>query len=343
MKNSKWMKAAAMMTALALGLAGCSNGSGNGSTEAASGKTEAAGKEEAAGDGASAEGQDGAGGKTYGITYWTESDFFKTIAGSITTAAEADGSRTVVVNAEQDSAKQIQIVEDFITQGVDAVFLNPVDRDAITPALELLNEAGIPIINFDSSVARLDMVDAYVATDNEQAGVLCAEAMIEDFPDGGKIAVLNYPANSACVDRENGFMKAIEGHGFEVVATFDAEGTVEKGQDITSDILQAHPDLTAIFSINDQAGMGAYAACTISDADVAIYGVDGNPEAKSVIAQEGSIYKMSAAQSPVKIGTTCYETAMKLLSGESLEEIQINVPVFAIDAENVADYLEGWQ
>ncbi|MBQ7371272.1 MAG: substrate-binding domain-containing protein [Blautia sp.] len=282
------------------------------------------------------------GGLTFGITYWTESDFFKTIAGAIQESAEADGNSVTVVNGEQDSAKQIQIIEDFITKGVDAVFLNPVDRDAIAPALELLNEAGIPIINFDSSVANLDLVDAYVATDNVQAGVLCAEAMIKDFPDGGEIAVLNYPANSACLDREQGFLDTIEGKGFEVVATFDAEGTVEKGQDITSDILQAHPDLTAIFSINDQAGMGAYAACTIADAEVAIYGVDGNPEAKSVIAQDG-IYKMSAAQSPIQMGKTCYDVAAQLLAGEELEEKTIDVPVFAIDLTNVNDYLEGWQ
>lgn len=283
------------------------------------------------------------GGKKFGITYWTESDFFKTIASSITEKAEADGNTTVIANAEQDSAKQIQIVEDFITQGVDAVFLNPVNKDAITPALELLNEAGIPIINFDSSVAQLDMVDAYVATDNVQAGVLCGEAMIEDFPDGGEIAVLNYPANSACVDRETGFLETIEGKGFEVVETFDAEGMVDKGQDITSDILQAHPDLTAIFSINDQSGMGAYAACMISDADVAIYGVDGNPDAKTVIAEEDSIYKMTAAQSPIKMGEVCYDTAMTILSGEELEEKQINVDVFTIDSENVSEYMDGWQ
>ena len=179
---------------------------------------------------------------------------------------------------------------------MDAVFLNPVDRDAVAPALQKLKEAGIPVINFDSSVANLDLVDAYVATDNLQAGKLCAEAMIKDFPEGGPIAVLK---------------------GFEVVATFDAEGTVEKGQNITSDILQAHPDIVAIFSINDQAGMGAFAACTTSGANVSIYGVDGAPEAKQVIAKEGSIYKMTAAQSPIKIGTNCYDVAMTILSGDA--------------------------
>lgn len=284
------------------------------------------------------------GGKTFGVTYWIESDFFKTVGDSITAAAEAEGNKTVVVDAQQDSTKQIQIIEDFIAQDVDAVFLNPVDRVAIEPALQKLKEANIPVINFDSAVANFDMIDAYVATDNVQAGKLCGESMVKDFPEGGKIAILNYPANSACLDRETGFMETIKDKGFEVVATFDAEGTVEKGQNITSDILQAHPDIVAIFSINDQAGMGAYAACTTSGADVAIYGVDGAPEAKQVIAKEGSIYKMTAAQSPVTIGKNCYDVAKTILSGQKPEKFQIDVPAFSIDAGNIKDYLNaGWQ
>ncbi len=282
--------------------------------------------------------------KTFGITYWIESDFFKTVAESITEAAEADGNKTVVVDAQQDSTKQIQIIEDFIAQGVDAVFLNPVDRDAIEPALQKLKEANIPVINFDASVANLDLVDAYVATDNLQAGRLCGEAMVKDFPDGGKIAVLNYPANSAGLDREKGFLEAVDGKGFEIVATFDAEGTVEKGQNITSDILQAHPDIVAIFSINDQAGMGAYAACTTTGANVAIYGVDGAPETKQVIAKEGSLYKMTAAQSPIKIGTNCYDVMKTILSGQKPASFQVDVPAFTIDSSNISEYLNaGWQ
>lgn len=282
-------------------------------------------------------------GETYGVTYWCESDFFKTVAESITEDAEADGNKTVVVDAQQDSAKQIQIIEDFIAQGVSAVFLNPVDKEAIEPALQKLDEANIPVINFDSSVANLDLVDAYVATDNYQAGVQCAEAMMADLPDGGEIAVLNYPANNACNDREKGFLDTIEGGNLEVVATFDAEGTVEKGQTITSDIIQAHPDLVAIFSINDQAGMGAYAALTTAGKDVYVYGVDGAPEAKQVIATEG-IYRMTAAQSPITIGKECYKAAQTVLAGEELEEFQIDVPAFAIDFSNIEEYLNAdWQ
>lgn len=281
-------------------------------------------------------------GDVYGITYWCESDFFKTVAESITEEAEAEGARTVVVDAQQDVTKQIQIIEDFIAQDVKAVFLNPVDKDAIEPALQQLDEAGIPVINFDSSVANLELISAYVATDNYLAGQLCAQAMMEDLPEGGEIAVLNYPANNACNDREKGFMDTIS-EKFEVTAVFDAEGTVEKGQNITSDIIQAHPDIVAVFSINDQAGMGAYAALTTAGKEAYIYGVDGAPEAKKAISQNG-IYRMTAAQSPISIGKECYKAAKTILAGEELESFQIDVPAFTIDSSNIEEYLNAdWQ
>lgn len=337
--------------AAAAALAGCSNGAkkaAGAKSAGAAGTEQISSQAESAAAAGKANGTEDSAlektGKTFGVTYWIESDFFKTIGDSITEAAKADGNKTVVVDAQQDSAKQIQIIEDFIAQDVSAVFLNPVDKDAIEPALQKLKEAGIPVINFDSAVANLDMVDAYVATDNVQAGRLCGEAMIKDFPQGGKIAVLDYPANSACVDREKGFLDTIQGKGFDVAATFDAQGTVEKGQNITSDILQAHPDISAIFSINDQAGMGAYAACTTSGKNVYIYGVDGAPETKQVIAKKGSIYRMTAAQSPIKIGTKCYEAAKTILEGKKPERFQIDVPAFTIDSSNIQDYLgAGWQ
>lgn len=343
-------KVFALMTAclMVLSMAACSTDTTSTTSSAASSQdSQPAGEGEAtasAGTDTPAEGTDTADGELlFGVTYWIESDFFKTIADSITAEAEAEGNRTVVVDAAQDSAKQIQIIEDFISQGVDAVFLNPVDKDAILPALQLLENAGIPVINFDSGVADMSKVSAYVATDNVQAGVLCAEAMIKDFPDGGAIAVLNYPANGACVDRENGFLQTIEGKGFNIVATQDAEGMVEKGQTITSDILQAHPDLVAVFSINDQAGMGAYAAITTTSGSACIYGVDGNPDAKKMISQDG-IYKMSAAQSPIKMGTECYRVAKEILASGEPSEFQVNVPAFTIDMTNINDYLDqAWQ
>ncbi len=280
-------------------------------------------------------------GKTFGITYWCSSEFFMTLADGITAAAEADGNKTVIVDAEQDAAKQIQIVEDFIAQGVSAVFLNPVDKDAIEPALQELAKAGIPVINFDAGVTNMDLIAALVATNNYQAGQLCAEALLKDFPNGADIAVLNYPSNGAANDREKGFLDTVKDKGVNVLVTMDADANVEGGQRVVSDLLQSY-DLDAIFCINDQCGLGAYAAVAVAGKDVKIYGVDGTQEAMDLIP--GGIYRMTAAQSPKKIGAACYEAYKQWEETGKVDPFMIEVDAYTIDETNVADYSgKGYQ
>ncbi len=281
------------------------------------------------------------GGRKFGYTYWAASDFFSTIGETMQEMAAENGDEVIIVDAQQDQAKQISIIEDFITQEVSAVFLNPVDREGIEPALDMLAEAGIPIVNVDTSVASLDKVASYVASDNYGAGVLCGEKLIELCPDGGEIAILDYPANSACLDRVEGFTKTIEGKGFTIVAQQDAEGKPDPGLEKTQDILQANPDIVAVFGCNDQCGQGAYAAINEAGSKAIVLGVDGSPEGKEYI-QEGGAFVATAAQSPKMIGQKSMETAYAILNGESYEE-NIAVPTFIIDASNVADYLDGWQ
>ena len=281
------------------------------------------------------------GGHKFGYTYWAASDFFSTIGDTLTELAKANGDEVIVVDAQQDQAKQISIIEDFITQGVDAVFLNPVDREGIEPALDMLNEAGIPIVNIDTAVANLDKVNSYVASDNYGAGVQCAEKLIELIPDGGDVAILDYPANSACVDRVNGFTDTIKDKGYTIVAQQDAEGKPDPGLSKTQDILQANPDIVAVFACNDQCGQGAYAAINEAGSKAIILGVDGSPEGKEYIS-EGGAFVATAAQSPKKMASDSIDTVYKILAGEDYET-NIAVPTFIIDKSNVADYMDGWQ
>ncbi|HBR28899.1 MAG TPA: sugar ABC transporter substrate-binding protein [Firmicutes bacterium] len=279
--------------------------------------------------------------KTVGITYWCSSEFFMTLADGITQAAAAEGYKTVIVDAEQNAAKQIQIIEDFIAQDVSAVFLNPVDKDAIEPALRELDKAGIPVINFDAGVTNTDLIIAFVATNNYQAGVLCAESMLKDFPKGADIAILNYPSNGACNDREKGFLDTVKRKGINVLVTMDANANVEGGQAVVTDLLQSY-DLDAIFCINDQCGLGAYAAVAVAGKDVKIYGVDGTQEAMDLIP--GGIYRMTAAQSPKKIGAACYEAWKQYDKTGTVEPFTIEVDAYTIDETNVAQYSgKGYQ
>ena len=281
------------------------------------------------------------GGLKFGYTYWAASDFFSTIGESMEEIAKKNGDEVIIQDAQQDQAKQQSIIEDFISQGVSAVFLNPVDRDGIEPALDMLNEAKIPIINVDTSVASLDKVNSYIASDNYGAGVLCAKKMIELLPDGGDIAILDYPANSACLDRVKGFTDTIDGLNYTIVDQQDAQGKPDPGLEKTQDILQAHPDLVAVFACNDQCGQGAYAAIKEADSKCIVLGVDGSPEGKEYIS-EGGAFVATAAQSPIKIGQDSIITAYQILNGDDYNK-NIAVPTFIIDKGNVADYMDGWQ
>lgn len=278
----------------------------------------------------------------FGFTEWISAEFFDSVYDGLMSVVNEHGDTVIRSEGRADSDYQLSVIENFIAQDVDLVFYNPVDTAASQVAVNRLKEAGIPIVNFDAQVANLDDVEAFVGTNNEQAGVQAGEAMLKNFPDGGEVAVLNYPANTAAVDRENGFLKAIEGSNLKVVQTLDGKGLTEDSTNQMEDILQAHPNLVAVFGINDDAGLGAYAAITAAGKDVKIYAVNGSPAAKAKVAEKG-IFAVTVAQSTINMGKQSAEVAYKILNKEPFEHIVLIDPI-TISAENIDEFgTEGWQ
>jgi len=280
----------------------------------------------------------------FGYTSMTQNNpFFIALEEAIREEVEANGDKLITMNPAMDVALQINQIEDLIAQDIDAIFLNPVDWEGIRPALEMLEKAEIPIINYDTEVKDFEYVTAYVGSDNKNAGFVAGKDLAERFPDGGKIAVLDSPTMNSVNDRIAGFMEAIEGKGFEIVAQQDAKGDLETALGITEDILQAHPDIIAIMGGNDPTALGALAAAKAANiTDIAIYGVDGSPDAKAAIA-EGGPFVGSGAQSPISIGKESVVVAYQILNGEDYEE-RTPVETFLITKDNVEEYgVDGWQ
>lgn len=279
----------------------------------------------------------------FGFTEWIACEFFDSVYdGLMSVIDEHPGVEVIHSEGKADSTYQQNVIEDFIAQGCDVVFYNPVDSAASQVAVDAMNEAGIIIVNFDSQVANLDDVACFLATDNFEAGRQAGLAMAADFPEGGKVAVLNYPANTAACDREEGFLDAIKDTKLEVVQTLDSEGLIDVSTNQMDDILQAHPDLVAVFAINDDGGLGSYAAITAAGMDVKIYSVNGSPEAKAKVA-EGGIYACTSAQSTINMGKQSAEVAFQILEGEEIEHITLIAPI-AITKDNIDEFgTEGWQ
>jgi len=285
------------------------------------------------------------GGYKFGFTCMTMNNpFFTTIESAVREAVEANGDTLITLDTKQDMATQIQQIEDMINQGIDLLFLCPVDSEGIKPALDALAAANIPVVNFDTDVADTDLVKTVLVSNNEYAGQVVGEAVAAKFPDGAKIAILDAPYAAACVQRVEGFMKGLgDASKYTIVAQQNGKGDIGESLPIAEAILQANPDLDVFFCINDPSALGALSAVTSANLTdkVFVYGVDGSPDAKASIKAGGMT--ATGAQSPIGIGKSCVEVAYKILKGETVDK-QIKVPTFLIDASNVDQYgIDGWQ
>lgn len=315
-------------------LAGCSTGNSKSAQNNADSRQESSeGKTE--------------GGKHYKFAYTCmdgTNPFFVTIEKKIKEMVEARGDELISTDPANDVSLQITQVEDMISQKIDGIFLNPVEAEGISPALDALTAAKVPIVNFDTEVADMDAVASYTGSDNYNAGKVCGEDLVKKCPNGGKIIVLDSPTMNSVTDRTNGFLDAIKGKGFDIVAQQDAKGNLEVSMGIAEDLLQKNRDVVAIFGGNDPTALGALAAANAAGLkDVKIYGVDGSPDVKAELAGGNSLMEGTGAQSPVAIAEKSVQIMYDLMEGKKVEA-RYPVETFLITADNVKDYgTDGWQ
>ena len=283
-------------------------------------------------------------GKKFGATYMTMNNpFFGVMNDAIKAAVEANGDTLITLDPALDPVKQISQIEDMVAQGVDAIFLNPVDWQAVAPGLMAAHEAGIPIINVDAAVYDEDYVACIVASDNLAAGLVCAEDMLKRLPKGGEAIILGHPTTKTGIDRIANFKATIEKHPeFTIGAEDSSEGQLEIAMPKMENIIQAHPNMAVVMCVNDPTALGTIQALRAANMKgVLVYGVDGSPDAKKMI-KEGYMTG-TAAQSPINIGKIGVEMAYKILAGEKVEK-HVPVPVQLITAENVDEFgVDGWQ
>ena len=270
--------------------------------------------------------------------------FFVALEGAIREVVEANGDELISLDPQNSNEKQLNLIEDMISQGIVAMFVNPVDKDGITPGLDALKAANIPMFGFDTEVAEMSYLVTYAGSDNYNAGKVCGEDLVAKCPDGGPIIVLDSPTMQSVVDRTNGFLAAIEEKApgkFKVVAQIDCMGNQEQGNLNGTDALIANPDAVAIFGGNDPTALGAAAAAEAAQSKCLIYGVDGSPDIKALIA-DGKVTG-TGAQSPISIGKTIAELYYKWKAGETVEA-RYPIETFMINSDNIADYNNGgWQ
>lgn len=256
--------------------------------------------------------------------------FFKLIANVLTEEAAKIGYEVVSLDGNNDPAKQNSQLADFVAQGFDAIFLNPVDSRAAGEGVKKAHAAGVPVFTYDVRVTdpeAKEMVVSHIGSDNFQGGELAGESMMKATGDQGKVAIVSLPEITSCILRVDGFKAHLAKHNskLQIVTELSGKGNRTDGYAVTTDILQAHPDIVGIFAINDPCGLGAYAAVqkAAKTGRITIVAFDASPAGKQAVFEK-KLYD-SPQQFPHKMAEGTVAAFVKHLEGEAIEK-EIFIP-----------------
>lgn len=237
---------------------------------------------------------------------------------------------------KKDDAQQIERVNTAIADNADAILIAANGPDAITSALEDAKSKGIKIIYVDS--AAKTEAEATFATDNEAAGKLAGEQMLEALKKAGKtsgkIGIVNVnSATASVVARENGFRSAFEGTDFEILATQYSEGDATKSQDIADNYITQ--GAVGLFGTNEGCTVGIGNAIKGSGkTDLIGIGFDKSDSIYSLIKDGYLLCTM--AQNPEVMGYEGMKAAVAILSGETIENKNVDTSVSVLTKDKIS-------
>ncbi|HZF89947.1 substrate-binding domain-containing protein [Streptomyces sp.] len=263
--------------------------------------------------------------------------FFVQIREGAEERAEKLGVDLTVTDAQNDASQQANQLQNFTSEGVGSIIVNPVDSDAAGPSVRAANEADIPVVGVDRGVNKADTA-ALVASDNVEGGRLGARALAEKLGGKGTIVILQGQAGtSASRERGAGFAAGLkEFPGIRVVAKQPADFDRTKGLDVMTNLLQAHPGIDGVFAENDEMALGAIKALGAkAGKSVQVVGFDGTPDGLKAV-EAGTLYA-SVAQQPKELGRIAVDNALRAADGEQTAEL-VKVPVKVVTKENVAGF-----
>lgn len=256
-------------------------------------------------------------GGTIGLSISTlNNPFFVSVKKGVEDEAAKLGLKVKVVDAQNDPAKQANDIADLLEGGVSVLIVNPVDSAAVSTSVEAANKKNIPVITLDRSADKGTVV-SMIASDNVKGGEMAANLIVSKLGDKAKVAELEgIPGASATRERGEGFHKVAD-QKLTVVAKQSADFDRTKGLNVATNMLQANPDIQAIFAQNDEMALGAIQAAKSAGKNIFIVGFDGTADGQKAVA-DGSL-GATIAQQPELMGQIAMQTAAKVAKGEKVD------------------------
>lgn len=287
-----------------------------------------------------------------GAIYLDTQGFYAGVKKGVELGAEEAGKTVdfVETNAAADASKESEFIDTLISSQVDAILMAAVSADASVPAIRNASQSDIPVICYNTCINpddAKDSVSAYAYGDPVEFGVKTGEAAAKYFTDNGiespSIGVLNCEFVEVCVQRREGFEKALTDAGIDYTIAANQEGTdATDAIGVAENIITAKPDIDAFYGESGGATIGAVKAVQNKSlkGDVVVFGSDMTTDIANALA-DNSILKASIDVSGIETGKAAIAAAIAEIEGEP-GDFDVPVPIKAyVTSKDGEDWLEA--
>jgi ribose transport system substrate-binding protein len=266
--------------------------------------------------------------------------WFVVMADAAKARAAELGYDAVVFDSENDTTKETSHFDVAIADGYKAILFNPTDADTSIANVRRAVDAGVPVFCIDREINSNDAATSQILSDSYSGCVALGQHFIATLGEEGNYAeLMGLVGDNNTRNRSGGFHSVVDRYpGWKMVAQQSADFDRAKALEVMESILQAHPEIDAVFCANDAMAMGAYQALVAAgrDTDVKVFGFDGADEVVKLIA-EGKIVA-TGMQFPKTMARTAAEYADEWLKGKRDFPQKVPVAVELVTIDNVADY-----
>lgn len=270
-----------------------------------------------------------------------QSEFIVNVKDAMEDAADKQGVRLIVNDAQREAVRQVQQIESFISQGVDAIILNPCEMEASSPAVRKAQEAGIPIINVNSETAVAP--DGFVGSRDEESAEIALEHIADLLGGKGNILVMHgYMGQAAQLKRAAATKTVLAKYpGINILAEQTADWDRAKAMSLMENWIQSYGDrIDAVFAQNDEMGMGALQALEQANIKekVVVVSIDAIADALQAVKKgrlDATVYQDAKAQ-----GEQAVQMAVDFIEQpEAISDKNVFIPFHLVTQENVDEFL----
>jgi len=280
-----------------------------------------------------------------------DDNFLTVLRNGIQSYADANGISVQIEDAQNDVAKQLDQINNFIASGVDAIIVNPVDTSATQAMSDAAAAAGVPLVYVNRQPINLDSLpdnQAFVASNEVDSGTLETIQMCDNWAAEGKTEVNVYVlqgelSNQAAVQRTQDIYDVIEAGKckvkINVIDQQTANWSRDQAQNLMTNWLSTGTAFDGVISNNDEMAIGAIQAMKAAGIDMAtvqVGGVDATQDA--LAAMQAGDLDVTVFQNAKAQGEGAINAAVALAKGEAVDQT-VWVPFELVTPANVADYL----